>query len=460
MAERVALDFQGGTLRVRGIPEDAQPPPGARWDAREAVFRAMAHDYAPIVLWLRARGAVVEDGARAYRELDLRPLASRRPYPHQAEALRAWMAAQGRGVVVLPTGAGKTFVAALAIAARRRSTLIVVPTLDLLGQWHDVLAAAFDTPIGLVGGGYHEVADLTVTTYDSAHLHMDRLGARFGLVIFDECHHLPSEGNAQAARMCLAPFRLGLTATPERADGRHTAYDELVGPVVYRRDIGDLAGEYLAPYDVERLEVPLSPEERARWTAARAEYVGFLRKHGIRMGSPDGWSQFLLRSSVSDEGRRAFAAYRLQRQLALAAPGKLDVLARLLHRHRRDRVLVFTEDNATVYRIARDFLVPAITHQTRVKERSAILAGLADGSLGCVVTSKVLNEGVDVPTASVAIVLSGNASVREHVQRLGRVLRKAADKRAILYELVAAGTGEESTSERRRQHAAYGTTTE
>ena len=118
-------------------------------------------------------------------------------------------------------------------------------------------------------------------------------------------------------------------------------------------------------------------------------------------------------------------------------------------------MLVFTEDNATVYAIARQFLVPAITHQTRVRERSAILAGLSEGTLGCVVTSKVLNEGVDVPTASVAIVLSGNASVREHVQRLGRILRKADDKRAILYELVAEGTGEESTSERRRQHVAY-----
>ncbi len=452
---RVALDFQGGTLRVRGVAEGSEAPPGAKWDPREAVFRAMAIDYAPIVLWLKARGLAYEDAARAYKELELRPLASRRPYPHQDEAMRAWSAAQGRGVVVLPTGAGKTFVAALAIAARKRSTLVVVPTLDLLGQWHDVLEAAFDTHVGLLGGGYHDIADVTVTTYDSAHIHMDRLGARFGLVVFDECHHLPSDANAQAARMCLAPFRLGLTATPERADGRHAAYEDLVGPIVYRRDIGDLAGQYLAPYDVERLEVPLSTEERERWSTARAEYVGFLRKHGIRMGSPDGWSQFLLRSSVSDEGRRAFQAYRLQRQLALAAPGKLDVLRRLLHRHRNDRVLVFTEDNATVYKIARDFLVPAITHQTRVKERSAILAGLSDGSLGCVVTSKVLNEGVDVPTASVAIVLSGNASVREHVQRLGRVLRKADDKRAILYELIAAGTGEESTSERRRQHEAY-----
>jgi superfamily II DNA or RNA helicase len=71
------------------------------------------------------------------------------------------------------------------------------------------------------------------------------------------------------------------------------------------------------------------------------------------------------------------------------------------------------------------------------------------------VTSKVLNEGVDVPSASVAIIVSGSGSVREHVQRLGRVLRKQGDKRAVLYELVAGGTAETFTSERRREHVAY-----
>jgi superfamily II DNA or RNA helicase len=160
-------------------------------------------------------------------------------------------------------------------------------------------------------------------------------------------------------------------------------------------------------------------------------------------------------SSQSDTGRRAFAAYRRQRALALCAPGKIAVLARLLHQHRGDRTIVFTEDNATVYAISRRFLLPAITHQTKLKERSRILAAFNAGELLAVVTSKVLNEGVNVPEANVAIVLSGSGSVREHVQRLGRILRKGENKRATLYELVAAGTGEERTSEKRREHVAY-----
>jgi superfamily II DNA or RNA helicase len=100
-------------------------------------------------------------------------------------------------------------------------------------------------------------------------------------------------------------------------------------------------------------------------------------------------------------------------------------------------------------------LIPAITHQTKVTERSEILGGLRSGTYSAVVTSKVLNEGVDVPDANVAVVMSGSGSVREHVQRLGRVLRKRGDKRAVLYELVTADTGETFTSERRRDHDAY-----
>src|SRR5262249_55479595 len=110
---------------------------------------------------------------------------------------------------------------------------------------------------------------------------------------------------------------------------------------------------------------------------------------------------------------------------------------------------------ATVYQIARRFLVPAITHQTKTRERQQILQRFHSGEYSVLVTSQVLNEGVDVPAANVGIILSGTGSVREHVQRLGRLLRKHGDKQALLYEVVARGTAEEFTSERRRQHHAY-----
>jgi superfamily II DNA or RNA helicase len=318
-----------------------------------------------------------------------------------------------------------------------------------------VLRTTFGVPVGVIGGGDYDVQPLTVSTYDSAHLHMHHLGDKFGMVVFDECHHLPGPAYALAARAALAPFRLGLTATPERADGRHAELDDLVGPIVYRKDIVDLSGGYLAPYETVRLTVELGPADRQAHDEARAVYRNFLVSAGIRMSSPSGWSDFIIRSSRSEEGRRAMAAYRRQREIAFAAPAKLDYVGLLLDRHRDDRVLLFTQDNATAHELSRRFLIPIITHETKVRERSEILAGLADGGYGAVVTSKVLNEGVDIPDANVAVVVSGSASVREHVQRLGRILRARDGKHALLYELVTAGTTETFTSARRRDHSAY-----
>ncbi|MDW8283037.1 MAG: DEAD/DEAH box helicase family protein, partial [Myxococcales bacterium] len=452
----IALDFCAGTLEIRGLP---QPPPEGLshlvWDDRVGCHRLPALAYADLVLRLRALGLPCQDRARRYSELTEPVRIWREPRPFQREALQAWLGQRGRGVVVLPTGAGKTHVAVMAIAHKRRSTLVVAPTLDLVRQWYDLLRTTFACPVGLVGGGEHDVQPLTVTTYESAYLHMEHLGNRFGLVVFDECHHLPGAAYALAARMCLAPFRLGLTATPERSDGREADLDELIGPVVYRRDIHELSGHYLAEYETVRLVVELTPDERREYEQERALYRAFLDRHGIRISGPQGWTEFILRASRSAEGRRALAAYRRQRELAFAAPAKLDVVAELLHRHRADRCLLFTQDNATAYAVSRRFLVPAITHQTRVRERSEILARFAQGTYGAVVTSRVLNEGIDVPEANMAVVISGSGSVREHVQRLGRILRKREGKRAVLYEIVSAHTTEAYTSERRRDHVAY-----
>jgi superfamily II DNA or RNA helicase len=456
-SKAVELSYVGGTLELRGMGEAPDLDFGIelKWDKRSACLRCPAFGYSDVVRALVRSKRTFVDRARDYRELEINPGEARQPRPYQREAIAAWLAAKGRGNVILPTGSGKTQVAFMAIADRRRSTLVIVPTLDLVRQWYDGLRQAFGIEVGVVGGGDYDVKPLTVTTYDSAHLHAERFGNKFGLVVFDEVHHLPSPSYQLAARLSLAPYRLGLTATPERTDGQEALLEELVGPMVYRVQITELAGGYLAEYDTERIVVELKDHERAEYEEARALYLGFIRQQGIKLGGPRGWGEFVMRASRSQEGRRAFAAYRKQRMLAVAASAKIEKLEELLHRHHRDRVLIFTLDNATAYGICRRFLVPIITHHTKIKERSEILERFASGQYGTVVTSKVLNEGVDVPDANVAIIVSGTGSVREHVQRLGRILRPRDGKLATLYELVTGQTSEQSTSERRREHAAY-----
>jgi superfamily II DNA or RNA helicase len=454
--ERIHLAFDGGTIvAAGGTPDHLAALPGCRLDPRTRSYRAEARCYRAVVEHLRTNLLPYHDEARAYEPTPWSLRTSRDPFPHQTEALEAWWTNGARGIVVLPTGSGKTHLAILAIQRSGRPTLVITPTIDLLNQWYGELVLAFDVPIGLLGGGYYDFQPLTVTTYDSAYIHLERWGNRFGLLVFDECHHLPGPTYMAAAIGSLAPFRLGLTATPERADGQEALLPELIGPIVYRREIKQLAGEILADYRTERLYVELSLDEQERYRQARDQYRQFLQENRIAMGGPHGWQRFLQMSFRSPEGRAAFQAYRTQKQIAVAAPAKLQLLDRLLERHGRDRVLIFTYDNATVYQIARRFLVPAITHQTRTKERKLILERFHSGTYPVLVTSQVLNEGVDVPAANVGIILSGTGSVREHVQRLGRLLRRQADKQALLYEVVTRGTAEEFTSERRRQHHAY-----
>ncbi len=458
MADRasVELRFFAGTLEARGAEADLLAVRDLlHFDPRTGCHRAPAAAYPAVVLGLRAAGVPVQDGARRWQPLTLRVREPKPPRPYQQAALRGWQEAGRRGVVVLPTGAGKTLVAVMAIADVQRPALVVAPTLELVRQWSGVLANAFGVPIGVVGGGEHRVEALTVTTYDSAWMQMPHLGDRFALLVFDEAHHLPSDAYQSAATMALAPYRLGLTATPERTDGQHERYDDLCGPIVHRAEIVELSGLWLADYDTERVLVDMDDDERALFEEARACYRGFCADAGIRLGEPDGFARFLRLGGRSPEGREALAAYRLQRRLAFGSRAKLRQLSELLHRFAHEPTLIFTDDNATAYTISRSFLVPVITHQTRLRERIELLAGLRSGRYGALVTSRVLNEGVDVPEAAVAIVVSGTGTVREHVQRLGRVLRKVPGKRALLVELVSADTGETLTSARRRDHIAY-----
>ncbi|MFP5275079.1 DEAD/DEAH box helicase family protein [Coleofasciculus sp.] len=453
MARTPKLTFNRGTLLLHPPPRGKAWVDYATWDDRVEKFRILGMHYRPLVEVLQAEGVDFIDEAKEFIPLELVSSFEMEPYPHQQEALLAWKLAGRRGVVVLPTAAGKTYLAQLAMQATPRSTLIVVPTLDLMHQWYAQLEAAFpDVEVGLLGGGSRDRTPILIATYDSATIHAESLGNQYGLLIFDECHHLPTDFYRSIAEYAIAPYRLGLTATPDRTDGRHHDLDGLIGQQVYRKSPDDLAGLALAEHKVVQIKVKLSHQERDRYDACLKLRNDFLRESNIYLSSLDGWQRFVQTSAGSQKGRRAMLAHREAKEIALGTEGKLRVLADLVAKHYPERILVFTNDNATVYRISQELLIPAITHHTPVKERHEILQRFREGDYKILTASHVLNEGVDVPDARVAIILSGTGSEREYVQRLGRVLRKGTDqnKLAILYEVVAENTSEEGTSQRRR----------
>jgi superfamily II DNA or RNA helicase len=449
----ITLSFDQGTLLLNNLDREAQArPPGFTWDDRVGAWRSEGFRYRDTVLWLRHQKIQFTDLARQYDPagLCLRPILDVQLFDYQKQAVAAWQRIDQRSIVVLPTGAGKTVVALEAIRMAARPTLVVVPTLDLLSQWYNRLTGAFDIEIGLIGQGICDLRDVTVITYASAYRRIAEIGSRFGFLVFDEVHHLTATGWIEIARLAIAPFRLGLTATydPRQAE----VLNEMVGPLAFWKPVRELSGTRLAPYEVIRLSIELSPEERLAYERDEAIYLSYWQGQT----QSDSRLEVLLKEQARDAGaRRALQSWHEMRSIIAGAEAKLNMLEELFRRHASDRAIVFTASNEMAYKISQLFLIPAITHQTNARERKAILRRFEDGQYKAVVTSRVLNEGVDVPEATVAIILGGSGSAREHTQRLGRIFRQRANKLAILYEVTARGTLETGISRRRRQTEAY-----
>jgi superfamily II DNA or RNA helicase len=447
------LHFHEGTLILKNWVSETNPP-YFNWDSRNRLWRTLAIDYTKILNALEKANLNIQNQAEQFTSLDITLQLKFDPYEHQKEALKAWHNAGCRGSVVLPTGSGKSLVAHNAINDLKTSTLIVCPTIDLLNQWYDTMKDCFDTEVGILGAGYHEIHPLTVTTYDSAYRHIDQYGNKFGLLIFDEIHHLPAPTYKQIPELSIAPYRLGLTATYRRSDAQHLQLNHLIGPVVFEQKIKDMKGEILSDYEIHKIHIPLTEKEKAIYDKYSESYYKYVKEKQVRYFG-NKWNDFIKESAYDPEARKALLARKEMRHLVFGAEKKMEALESILKLYHKDRIIIFTYDNTLVYTISGRYLVPAITHQTVTKERKSILDKFRKGEYRILVTSKVLNEGVDVPEANVAIILGGSASTTEHLQRLGRILRKKSGKKAYLYEIITGGTQETSVSYQRRGSDAY-----
>jgi superfamily II DNA or RNA helicase len=441
----IHLWFDKGTILLRG---EAGTPYG-KWDPRVECYRIKAMHYRDVLAYLKESNLAFQDDVpNLPPSQQLNPTVELRPY--QKEALDKWRHANMRGILVLPTAAGKTYVALKAIGLLKAQTFIVVPTLDLIDQWRKRVAEHLNTEAGAVGGGENTVRMITVSTYDSAYLQAETLGNKFMLIVFDEVHHLASPSYMQIAEMYIAPYRMGLTATYERGDERHTLLPRLVGDTVYTVGVEELAGEHLSPYTYEKMFVELTPDEQEAYDEEMSTFRLYLREKGIVLRSAEDFQKFIMTTGRDHRAREALLARNRALKIALNSDAKLSLLGRQLEANRNEKTLIFTLHNDLVYTISHRFLIPAITYQTPKEERREILENFRKGEYKAVVTSQVLDEGVDVPDASAGYILSGTGSTREYIQRLGRILRKVEGKSAKLVEIVSKETVEVEISRRRR----------
>jgi superfamily II DNA or RNA helicase len=508
------LRFDRGSLRL-DLPQAAKVPSYLVWDARVDAWRTEGMRYLQVREDAPAYGLDLADEATRFFDCPtLRP-ALPRLRPDQQAAVDAWERAGCRGVVVKPTGTGKTEIALAAIARHRPSALIVVPLRDLMYQWQRRIRNGLGAEAGILGDGRHEVWPITVTTYDSAYIHMKDIGNRFRLIVYDEAHHLPAPTLRESALDSLAPMRLGLTATPWRADGADRLLEVLIGPVVFEEQISDARGRTLAPYSIVRVPIHLTDEEQAEFDALSRRiraYVARRRREagadvpragvvasqagvvapragtggpragagmaragagapqaaaaemGAGMGPPAkrspafDWTRDLARHARTDrEARAILRAYRRKLTIIHRSAEKLRVVEDILRLHPDDQVVIFTASNRMALDVSARFLIPALTAHSDKWERNRVLDLFAAGTIRALAACEVLNEGWDAPAVKVGVVLGGEKGAKEAVQRLGRLLRKVGDRPARLYEVVVQESPDVARSRRRSRVDAYQT---
>ncbi len=190
MAEPARLSFDRGTLVLGGWPfDEAMGGLGFLWDERIGALRAPACRLAGVREWMAESHVAILDAVAPEARAATGPWRMPELRPYQEAALATWTNAGQRGLVVLPTGAGKTRVAIAALAATGAHALCLVPTRVLLQQWRSELGKFLGTRVGCLGDGVRELAPVTVSTYESALRTLPVLGSSFDLLVVDEVHH-------------------------------------------------------------------------------------------------------------------------------------------------------------------------------------------------------------------------------------------------------------------------------
>jgi len=339
--------------------------------------------------------------------------------PYQADWI-ARFADAGSGVLVGPPGSGKTIAALGIMADVGGETLVLVPSRELAAQWHDVLLSETTLSpdqIGEYHGGKKEIRPVTIATYQTAGMDRHRRlfdSRRWGLIVYDEVHHIPSPIHRRSASL-QTKHRLGLTATPVRETEDQEQIYTLVGRPIGTDWEALFEAGYVAEPEVEIRFLPWASERH------RNEYD----------------------ATVGHE----------KRQFAATNPAKVREIAAILHENRGSKAIVFVEFLEQGEAIAEALAVPFISGETPHARRSRLFDRFRSGELDTIVVSRVGDEGIDLPDAEVAIAASGlGGSRRQGTQRAGRTMRPVG--KARMYVLATQGSREEDFARKRTHHLA------
>lgn len=387
-------------------------------------------------------------------------------YPWQKEALARWEDHDRRGVIQAVTGSGKTRVAIAAAERELRgggSVVIVVPTADLLHQWKRELdrllldTLEMDATIGLLGDKHRDSldhCDVLLSIAASGFRHELLPDNKEGLLIADEAHRYGSESWSRVLKESF-DRRLGLTATYEREDsGNERHLDPYFGGVVFDVDYERaLEDGVIAPFKIAFVAVDFSPYERGVYDEQDRKVRRYKKRLVEEYGLPEEpFGEFMREVNLlrtSEQGQASLqaglylSAFTKRREVLAGAQSKYSRLEDLTDAVRRaDKSIVFAQTREAAERAVQRFTERGVsgavlTSDIDRMERKQVLAGFEDGTHELVAAPRLLDEGIDVAAADLALVLATSKSRRQMVQRMGRVLRLKEDNRlarlAVLY---------------------------
>lgn len=371
--------------------------------------------------------------------------------PYQREALDKWIENKFKGIIALPTGSGKTIVALAALAQASKRALIVTFTKEQMFQWKDMIAKFLNISRGYVGLFYGEdksISQITISTYQSAYKNINVLGKYFSLLIVDECHHLPADKFKAIAVGCIAPYRLGLSATVVREDGRHTELFPLMGGVIYHKSASELSSMgYLAKFKVITVKVRPTKDEID-------EYFELRKKYKSIVGDKRFDEVLELAKIGNAKAIEALRIHSKMRMLIAFSKSKIEKAVEIVREEleKGSKIIVFTQFVEQAKKLSQELNAGLLIGEMNSDERKKILSDFKASQSSVLVVTTVGDEGLDIPDANVGVIVSGTGSRRQFIQRLGRLLRpKGGDIEARLYEIVVEGTLDEFVARRRKK---------
>ena len=394
---------------------------------------------------------------------------------YQKEAIGNWIDAGKRGIFEMATGTGKTFTAlgCLDVLKKEYSSnydpllvVIAMPTSHLVDQWEeDVLKFDFDEvikaysansswkkilPDYLLDLSIGELENVVIlTTHATAsnpdfRCMVEDCGVDSFLIV-DEVHGIGSKTH----KLALEPFytyRLGVSATPERwmDDMGNEAIFSFFGDIVYQFTLSDAlikinpgtGKTFLTPYEYYPVFVELSDEEFEKYAVYSSSIAQLY---------------FKLKSNPKDK-----AEIKLQIRNKLLARQKIlniaenkyvefkNLFSKLYDESGDDlkNLLIYCHNTKQLTKVNQilsefDVIKHKFTGSESISDRLILLDQFSRGNMNVLVAMKCLDEGVDVPSARTAIIMSSTSNPREYIQRRGRILRRHKNKDlAIIYDMI------------------------